>query len=147
MRGSPPLYLQETEFSCAPACLKMVLELFGTIKTEEELRSLSDCTFLGTDALSMVDASRKLGFSRTRKHSLTLEELKELLVEGLYPIVYLRTVLAAGHVPQMHSVIVESIDRNGIHLLDPWRGRITYDVDRFTREWNAFHGLSILVQN
>ncbi|HXG68070.1 MAG TPA: cysteine peptidase family C39 domain-containing protein [Blastocatellia bacterium] len=147
MAGRLTLHRQETEYSCAPACLKMVLESLGTIKTEEELRNLTDCTLSGTHALSLVEAARKLGFSGTRKYSLTFEELKEVLHEGLYPIVYLRAELSEGQMPQMHAVVVEFIDHDGVHLLDPWRGTLIYDFDRFTREWSVFHGLTILVEN
>jgi ABC-type bacteriocin/lantibiotic exporter with double-glycine peptidase domain len=95
MAGSLPLHLQETEYSCAPACLKMVLETLGVTKTESDLRTLCDCTFSGTDALHLIDAARKLGFSGTMKHSLTFDELKEVIGEGQYPIVYIRAELSS----------------------------------------------------
>ena len=131
MLGRLPLHPQETDYSCAPACLRMVLESFGTIRTEEELRSLSDCKFMGTDSLSLVNAARALGFSATTRQSLNFQELKGVLEEGLYPIVYLKVALSEGQMSQAHAVIVELIDRDGIHLVDPWRGRINYDFDRF----------------
>lgn len=140
------LHIQETEYSCAPACLKMVLEALGAEISEEELRRLTDCTFLGTDALSLVDAARGLGFSETGKYSLSFEELTGVLEEGLVPIVYFRTVVSSGKVHQTHAVIVELIERDEIHLIDPWRGRVIYDFERFLAEWSVFHGLTILVE-
>jgi hypothetical protein len=116
-------------------------------KSEEELRYLADCTPLGTDGLSLVDAARNLGFSGTRKYSLTFEELKEVLNEGFYPIVYLRVVLSEGQMPQKHAVVVEFAGQGEVHLVDPWRGRIVYDIDMFTTEWNIFHSLTILVED
>ena len=149
MLGRPPLYNQETGYSCAPACLRMVLESFGTITTEEQLRSLCDCKSTGTDALSIVDAAKSLGFSGTRKHSLTFEELREAVRDGLFPILYIRAALSEGQKYQTHAVVVDSIDPGGIHLVDPWRGRIIYDVERLKREWEIpptfSHGLTILV--
>jgi ABC-type bacteriocin/lantibiotic exporter with double-glycine peptidase domain len=124
----------------------MVLESLGVIKTEEELRSLSDCTSLGTRASGIVDAAKNLGFSRTRKYSLTFEELREVLEVGFYPIVYLRVVLSEWLIPQPHAVVVEVVSHEGVHLVDPWRGRIIYDLDRFTSEWDIFHGLAILLE-
>ncbi len=41
----PPYYKQETEYSCMAACLRMVLEHLGVVKTEKELRVLTDCDF------------------------------------------------------------------------------------------------------
>lgn len=94
MPAKPPLYRQETEYSCAPACLRMVLASFGLLKTEQELCVLCDCTACGTDAFKLVEAARKLGFTNTRKYNnLTLDELRAELERGLYPIVYVR---AAG---------------------------------------------------
>lgn len=147
MAGSLPLYQQETEYSCAPACLKMVLESLGITKDESDVRALCDCTFSGTDALSLVDAARELGFSGTRKYSLTLDELKEVLEEGQYPIVYIRAELSLGQMAQPHTVVVEAINSKGVHLHDPWRGKIVYDLGQFTREWGYFHGLAIIVEN
>jgi ABC-type bacteriocin/lantibiotic exporter with double-glycine peptidase domain len=124
----------------------MVLASLGTTKTEMELRSLTDCTFLGTEALNMVEAARKLGFFRTKKHSLSFEELREVLADGICPIVYLRVRLSSGQLPQRHAAIVEAMDDDGIHLVDPWRGRITYSFDTFKKEWSVFHGLTIIVE-
>ena len=78
---------------------------------------------------------------------MTFEELKEVMDESSTPIVYLRAALSEGQMPQTHAVVVEFIDSDGVHLLDPWRGRILYDFDRFTREWTIFHGLTILVEH
>lgn len=67
----------------------MVLSAFGLQIDEEELRRLSDCTPLGTDAFRLVEAARQLGFTSSYKHTLSsLDELARLIDEGLFPIVY-----------------------------------------------------------
>lgn len=146
MPGRPIPHIQETEYSCAPACLKMVLSSFDITMTEGELRPLTDCTSLGTDALSLVDAARGLGFSGTAKYSLSFDELREVLERGLWPIVYLRAMLSERDLPQTHAVVVELIDKENVHVIDPWRGRVPYSISNFVSEWGVFHGLTIIVE-
>ena len=84
----PPYYPQETDFSCAVACLRMVLAAYGVSKSEAELRGLCDCTIFGTTALELIRVARGLGFTATRKYSLTLEDLRDFTVQGYFPIIY-----------------------------------------------------------
>src|SRR5262249_61312357 len=79
---TPPFYPQETDFSCAVACLRMVLAHVGVLKSEAELRELCDCTIFGTSALQLLLAARKLGFTSSSKHTLTLADLTELTDHG-----------------------------------------------------------------
>ena len=67
----------------------MVLGAFGVHIDEVQLRHLTDCSPLGTDAFQLLEAARQLGFTTSRKYTLTsLEELAAVVVEGLFPIVY-----------------------------------------------------------
>lgn len=68
--------------------LRMVIGAFGVEVDEARLRALTDCTPLGTEAFQVVEAARRLGFTASRKHTLTsIEELDRLLGEGLVPSV------------------------------------------------------------
>ena len=64
MPDKPRLHKQETNYSCAPACLKMALESLGVTKSEQELRELCDCTFDseflpgGTEEFKLVMAAK-----------------------------------------------------------------------------------------
>lgn len=71
----PPLFPQETDFSCAVACLRMMLAAFGIARTEAELRALCDCDWEGTHAFELVEAARQLGLQNTGKYNLTFAEL------------------------------------------------------------------------
>jgi ABC-type bacteriocin/lantibiotic exporter with double-glycine peptidase domain len=99
MPDKPPIHKQETAYSCAPACLKWVLESFGLIKTEQELRELCDCTYDsillpgGTGPFKLKVAAQKLGFNHTAAANLTFDELNSELQRGLYPIVFIKTRL------------------------------------------------------
>ena len=141
MSVDPPSHPQETDYSCAPACLRWVLAQYGVVKTEEELRELSDCTFLGTSALNLVDAARQLGFAGTRKYNLTFDQLVDEVERGIFPIVYL---CLTGI--QEHAVVVVAVKESEVHFHDPARGETVYPADDFLRDWHLMKCLTILVE-
>ena len=56
---------------------------------EAQLRHLTDCSPLGTEAFHLLEAARQLGCTTSRKYTLTsLEELASVIEEGLLPIVW-----------------------------------------------------------
>ena len=144
MAKTPPFYPQETDFSCAVACLRMVLSHLGVSKTEAELRELCDCTILGTSALELVFAARRLGFGASSKHTLTLADLIELTEHGYFPIVY---VVSVPHVfaPDVHSFVVVSAIREAIEVLDPQHGPRALDIDEFLESWSPMNNLAIVI--
>jgi hypothetical protein len=78
--SKPPFYRQETRYSCAPACLRMVLGAFGVHADEEQLRHLTDCSPLGTDAFQLIEAARQFGLTASRTYTLaSLEELTSVI--------------------------------------------------------------------
>jgi predicted double-glycine peptidase len=122
MPEKPPLYMQETGYSCAPACLRMVLACFGILETEERLIELSDCMPDGTRPLGLIDAAKACGFNQTRKYNqLSLEDLKHIIEQGMYPIVYVGVRLSPLSRPEKHAMVVVAVDENGVEALDPLR--------------------------
>lgn len=146
MPERPPFFHQETDYSCVPACLRMVLESLGMSKSEEELRALCDCTALATRAGDAVIAVRELGFTKTRKYNLDVDLLKEQLGLGLYPIAFIGVRITAHSYPETHAVVVVDIAENNVSLLDPLRGEITLAQEAFLNEWNRMRGLTILIE-
>lgn len=147
MPESPPFYKQETEYSCVPACLRIVLSSLGVFKTERELRELCDCTVLeGTSALKAVDAARVSGFKGTRKRNLTFDDLILELDRGLFPIAYVETLLPPHAFPQSHALVVIAIEGDEVRALDPARGEIAFSKDEFMVEWNSTRRLAILIE-
>lgn len=130
MLVKPPYYSQETEYSCLAACLRMVLESRGVIKSEKELRILTDCDFDsghypgGATAQRIVDAARLLGFPNSSKNNLVLPELVAVVLEGLFPIVLIGIRLQPDEPVQSHAVVVTAISNRGVTVLDPNRGEL-----------------------
>ena len=147
MPESPPLYKQETDYSCVPACLRMVLASLGVFKTEQELRELCDCTVLeGTSALKAVDAARGSGFKGSRKRNLIFDDLISELERGLFPIAYVATLLPPHAFAQKHALVVIAIEGDEVRALDPARGDIAFSKDEFLAEWDSTRRLAILIE-
>ena len=113
----------------------MVLGAFGVHIDEAQLRHLTDCSPLGTDAFQLLEAARQLGFTTSRKYTLTsLEELASVVEEGLFPIVYVDMwPLRGGLSGQYHAVVVVGVDADSVTILDPQSGESRPRGTIFTR--------------
>ena len=148
MPVSPPLFHQETEYSCGPACLRMILAHLGESKKELYLRELCDCTTEGTRERQLVTAARKLGFGRSRNYSrgLDLKDLVEFVEQAIYPIVFLRTCLEPATPQQKHAVVVVEVSEEKVVVNDPWRGEHIYSSQDFLFEWSSANRVTIVVE-
>jgi ABC-type bacteriocin/lantibiotic exporter with double-glycine peptidase domain len=125
----------------------MVLGGFGLEMDEAQLRILTDCTPLGTDAFQLVEAARHLGFTASRKHTLSsIDELARLLDEGLYPIVYVDLwPIRGGQSGQFHSLVVIRVGNGSVTVLDPLLGEGNLTRDDFQAAWAEMHFLTIII--
>jgi ABC-type bacteriocin/lantibiotic exporter with double-glycine peptidase domain len=129
----------------------MVLEHLGVIRTEAELRALTDSDFEsasypgGATALSLVDAARELGFTDSSKENLEFQELLWVLSQGHFPIVYIAISLRPDTPLQRHAVVITEISAQGVRMLDPVRGEVTHTVEEFNAMWGRLRGLTILI--
>ena len=146
MHDNPTFFAQETDYSCAVACLRMVLSVYGIEQTEAELRELCDSGSDGTEALKLVDAARSLGLKRTHKTNLPLAELISECTSNRYPIVYVRTDSRSLPYSTQHAYVVIEANQDTITVLDPWTGRRELSTQEFEREWGQMRGLAILCQ-
>jgi ABC-type bacteriocin/lantibiotic exporter with double-glycine peptidase domain len=118
-----PFYRQETPDSCVPACLRMVLAGVGVEVAEVVLRRMCDCTMLGTEALSAVDAVRRLGFPMARKENLSMVQLEMVVQSGCYPILYVGLFPIDGETG-IHGVVVVDLDDSMVMIFDPLMGEL-----------------------
>ena len=88
MLDRPPFFLQETEDSCVPACLRMLLAYHEIQKSEEELIRACRCMPReGADPSDLVSAARGFGFTGTWVDHLDWDNLRDAVGQRLYPIV------------------------------------------------------------
>jgi ABC-type bacteriocin/lantibiotic exporter with double-glycine peptidase domain len=77
-----PHYKQERDFSCIPACLKMVLEFFNKTVAESELRTKLKTKPFGTHIINVLSINQIYGI-QTKIEFWSLEELKAHLAEKI----------------------------------------------------------------
>jgi ABC-type bacteriocin/lantibiotic exporter with double-glycine peptidase domain len=122
----------------------MVLAGFGQYYSEAELRQRCDCTMFGTEAFQAVEAARSLGFSKTNKYNLSLKDLTALLLDDLYPIVYVE-LQPIDQTFGTHAMVILSIDEMTVHILDPMVGERALMRSAFETGWALTKGLTIVV--
>lgn len=128
-----------------PACLRMVLARLGREVTEATIRTVCDCTVFGTEALKAVDAMRQLGFPGTTKQTCTLEQLREQLHRGHWPIVFVNTLPITGQ-RNAHAVVVVDVGSAQCTVYDPLDGERVLPQATFLTAWAMMHNLTLLIQ-
>jgi ABC-type bacteriocin/lantibiotic exporter with double-glycine peptidase domain len=123
----------------------MVLSGFGCEISEAELRARCDCTFDGTSALKAIDAARELGLTGTAKHTLSFDELKRVVADGLFPIVFVDLAPIDG-VRQAHAFVVVEAGDFSVSVLDPTSGERRLPRQVFDVAWGSRHYLAIIVE-
>jgi len=122
----------------------MALLAPGVDVSERQLRVSCDTTLLGTDALKAVDAARKLGFDGSAIHTLTLDELRDLVESGHNPIVFV-SLLPIDARDDFHALVVTELSYGNVLVLDPLVGERTIPELVFNAAWGMRHHLTILI--
>ncbi|MBI4441577.1 peptidase C39 family protein [Candidatus Woesearchaeota archaeon] len=82
-----PYYGQETEFTCGPAVLKMVLHYNGEYYGERRLRKYAQTSPLeGTNHEKMIRAARTLGYHCFVRQNAAPRDVKRFINKG-YPVI------------------------------------------------------------
>ncbi len=142
----PPLYEQEKDSSCLPACLRMVLAAYGIFLPEKDVRQLCGWTALAsTSSTNVVAAARALGFIHSREdHGLRLHDLRDALRSRLFPIVGI-DLQAYGRFG-LHAQVVVSVTTRGVRVHDPLLGRFVTGLLVFEEAWSGSEFLTIIVE-
>ena len=122
----------------------MVLSQFNLSVSEAELRARCDCTIFGSDAPSIVDVARQLGFNKTDIHNLSPDELQKILAEGHYPIVYVNPLPIDGR-EGTHAFVALEIENDAVTVFDPDQGERLLPIGAFFKAWDLKRNLAIIV--
>ncbi|ETX00371.1 MAG: hypothetical protein ETSY2_39220 [Candidatus Entotheonella gemina] len=127
----------------------MALDALGIHLDEAQLRHLTDCSPLGTDAFQVVEAARDLGLTASRKYTLeSLEELAWLIEAGNFPFVYVDMwPLQGGLVGRHHALVVIAVDQENVFILDPLVGESKISRQNFQAAWAAMRFLAIVISD
>jgi ATP-binding cassette, subfamily B, bacterial len=123
-RGHRVPYVQQMEAAdCGAACLAMVLGFHGRVVSLDEARTAAG-TNRGTDALSIVRGAEQMGL-RGRGVQLDINDLHYLPPA---------TILHWGF---NHFVVLESVRRGGVDIVDPAFGKRHVPMDRFRKHFTG----------
>ena len=137
MLARPELVSQDTDFSCAAACLCMLLRAHGIELSLNDARDRVDCHWDGTRPQALAMAARSLGLAGSRRYTLDSQELRAIVEEERYPIAMVkRRTVGAKRV--LHAVVVDRISDTAVALLDPAPGKGEWDqpIGEFMQEWH-----------
>lgn len=140
-----PFFQQETEWSCTPACLRMVLAHLGTVVDEAALRECCQTTETGTHADGAVACARRHGFKAEHLRRNEVNDLRRWLADDVYPIalVNMFPLLALW---RMHAVVVIGIEADTVYYLDPARGQREDALVSFEQAWTMNLRRAIVMQ-
>jgi len=139
-----PFFKQETPYSCVPACLRMVLSHLGIEASEDELRLRSLTTLWGTNARDAIACAKSFGLQAKEVREATIENLREWLNQGLFPILLIDLRPIHGEVGR-HAIVAEETSENQLLCLDPLADRRALDLDVIEQAWRLNHYRVILI--
>jgi len=74
--------------------------------------------------------------------SITLSELKEILNQGIYPIVFIN-LLPFTNIISVHAIIIVKLKQDKLEIIDPLEGEGVLDLTKFEKRWKMCRGLTI----
>jgi len=123
----------------------MVLASVGHEVAEATIRTLCDCMVFRTEALKAVDAMRQFGFPGTTQQTCTLEDLRQQLHDGHWPIVFVNTLPITGQ-RNAHAIVVVAVEPVQLTVYDPLDGERILPQATLLIAWAMRHNLAILIQ-
>jgi ABC-type bacteriocin/lantibiotic exporter with double-glycine peptidase domain len=110
---------QELDYSCVPACIRMVLAFYGLKVPESQLRALFKIRPSGTSLANVLLRLPELGMSAS-VYSASLFELERYLEDGTPCIVQVWTEhLSYWRAAWMHDLVVVGIEGDTVLVNDP----------------------------
>jgi ATP-binding cassette, subfamily B, bacterial len=107
-------YTQKTNYTCGPACLKIVSDFYGDSHTEIFLRELAETSKeWGTNHRNMVRAARAIGYTVRSRNKISIKDVESIITRG-FPVIVDYENWGDGH----YSVVTK-IDDTHVHLADP----------------------------
>ncbi|MGH7596445.1 MAG: cysteine peptidase family C39 domain-containing protein [bacterium] len=141
---------QETENSCLPACIRIVLRYLGYDFAESEIRTACETTHSGTGHEQAAAGIFRLGFNATKLENAPLGMIDKFLRQSK-PVIAL---LHVSHLPYtrqqtgLHAVVVNGSENDYISFIDPARGEeIEIDLDTFLAAWDERGRLGLVIES
>lgn len=133
MQISVPFFRQKTDYTCGPACLRMLFAMHGKTVGEDAIaRDTSTRERTGTARTAMLRAARKHGFVCRMSSNATWKDIIANLEKGMPVLInYREPSEEEGH----YALVVGTSGKN-VLLHDPWNGQeFSLDAKELKRRW------------
>lgn len=130
-------FKQSDSSRCGPACIRMILDYYKIDATEDEIAERCGHTYeKGCDDVGMKAAIEHFGLGCSVEDDCDLGDIEYWIDHNIPVIVDWFSDGAYNDMPNGHSSVVVGIDRERIHLLDPWIGQVrSINRSEFLRVW------------
>jgi ATP-binding cassette subfamily B protein len=149
MKIELPCLKQEHDYSCVPACIRIVLRHHGVDLPEARICSVCQTTPRGTDQQGAAQGIISLGFQAIKLKAAKLDDIIQFLRQN-QPVI---AVLGVEHLPyggqyETHAVVINGLGRNQISFIDPARGEeIEISLKTFLKAWQARRCLGLVIES
>ena len=138
MKLKIPFYKQDTDHTCGPASLQMVLSFLGDFKSEKSLSEEAHTNHgVGTKHNAMIETARKEGFYCYVNNDSSWKEINNFIADGLPAIIH----FAEPKAEEEHYAVVIGLEKGEIILNDPWNGKnFKIKKKEFLSRWHGSRG-------
>lgn len=134
-----PHFQQELDYSCLPACVRMVLAYYGDQRPEPELRRLLKTRFTGTSPANVMLRLPDIGYGAVVVEA-SRSLLRRRIAAGEPCIAHVWTSpLPHWDEGAVHAVVVVDISEESVWINDPIlnSGPTAIPQDAFLKAWAA----------
>jgi ABC-type bacteriocin/lantibiotic exporter with double-glycine peptidase domain len=140
---------QEQDYTCVPACIRIVLRHLGSDFSEAEIGVACKTTERGTDQNEAAEGLATLGFNTISLEGVAFEDMNRFVSRGLPVIVF----LSIQHLPYggqvgTHAVVVNGFEDDYVSFVDPARGEeIEINKNTFLGAWDERGRIGLVIES
>ncbi len=132
-----PYFKQQTEYTCGPACVRMILASYGVNRSEKVLAKMMKTNkMIGTDSKNMVDLFEKYGFDYIVRRHGRISLLRRYYKRGW------KVIVCFQYEGVSHYSVIKKINWHSVYFLNPYQDRQEerFLITKFKRHWKDRHG-------
>jgi len=148
MKIALPGLQPEQDYSCVPACIRIVFQYLGKDFSETTISLACKTTPRGTDQNLAARGIVALGFNAIKMENISFDDMTSYLLKGQPVIAF----LSVKHLPYggqvgMHAVVINGFDDGYVSYIDPARGEeIEINLETFIAAWDERGRLSLVIE-
>ena len=122
-------YYEHDITDCGAACLATISKQFGLKIPITKIREVAGTDKQGTNALGMIKAAEKLGFTAKAVKGDQTAFFSE------FPLPCVAHVIVDGAL--LHYVVIHKITKKKVIVADPGKGIVKYTPEEFFKQWTG----------